>query len=425
MAKLVGDLVSATVRLGVYSQWYDPEPGPASLPAVYARLLAARGHSVRVLTGYPNYPIGKLYPGYTGRRPMVEYREGIPVHRVPLIPSHSGSALGRVANYLSFAGSATVLGARDLGGVDALWVYNSPATVGLPLLLRRAARATPFLLHVQDLWPESVLHSGMLPAGRAGAVAERLLRRLVERIERAADHIAVISPSVADLLTARGVPADKISYVPNPTDETLFHPRDRRADIRRLIGGADGDFLLMYAGSLGQVQALDTVIDAMGHLRNHPQIKLVFVGTGIAETGLQDQVTRLALTSVRFHGRVPAGDVPDLMAAADAQLVSLRDDPFLAMTTPSKISAILGSAQPVVGVLTGDGADVIDQAGAGVVCPPGDAADLAATILRFAERGPAAWRATGECGLAHYQRHMSAARTAENVERLLMRMAAQ
>lgn len=413
------------MRLGVYSQWYDPEPGPASLPGVYARLLAARGHSVRVLTGYPNYPTGKLYPGYTGRRPMVERRDGIPVHRVPLIPSHSGSALGRVANYVSFAASAAALGARDLDAVDALWVYNSPATVGLPLLLRRRAQATPFLLHVQDLWPESVLHSGMLPAGRPGAVAERLLRRLVERIERAADHIAVISPSVAGLLAERGVPADKISYVPNPTDETLFRPRDRRADVRQLIGGAEGDVVLMYAGSLGHVQALDTVIDAMSHLRSHRQIKLVLVGTGIAEAGLRDQVTRLALTAVRFHGRVSAGDIPDLMAAADVQLVSLRDDPFLAMTTPSKIAAILGSAQPVIAVLTGDGADVIGQADAGVVCAPGDAADLAATILRFAEGGPAAWRAAGDCGLVYYQRHMSAARTGENVERLLRRMTAQ
>lgn len=410
------------MQFGIYSQWYDPEPGPAALPGIYARELSARGHAVRVLTGFPNYPAGRLYDGYLGHRPVVEYRDRIAIRRVPLIPSHSGSAAGRVANYLSFAASAGLLNSRAFKDSDAFWVYNSPATVGIPLLLRKRKTARPFLLHVQDLWPESVVHSGMMPGGRFGALAESLLHALVARVESAADHIAVISPSVQECLIGRGVPLAKVSYVPNPTDEGLFYPRTRDPAVRRKLGGED-DVVIMYGGNLGHVQALDLVIDAMALLRDHPEIKLVLVGSGIAEAALRDQVARLGLTSVRFHGRVPPGDVPDLMAAADVQLVSLRADPFLAMTIPSKIQAILASAQPILGVLEGDGAAVIRQAGAGLVCSPGNPADIAAALLDLAGRDGATRRLLGRAGYDHYRLHMSAGMAGDAVEKLLIRMA--
>ncbi len=410
------------MRLGVYAQWYDPEPGPASLPGVYARALSERGHDVRVLTGFPNYPTGRLYPGYTGRRALVETRDGIPVHRVPVYPNHGQSAVGRVANYVSFAMSATLLGSNDLARADALWVYNSPATVALPLLLRRRRSRTPFLLHVQDLWPESVVESGMLPTGALGSMATSAIRAIVRHAEAAASAIAVISRSVEDLLVAKGLPREKIVYVPNPTDESLFYPRARRPEIRSQFAASD-DFVLMYAGSLGYVQALEVSVFAMELLKDRPDIKLVLVGSGIAEPSLRRLVARLGLKSVIFHGRTSPEQIPDLMAAADVQLVSLRDDRFLAATTPSKIQAILASRTPILAVLKGDGADLVIRSGGGLVCQPGDPGELAATIRRYADM-PCADRALlGQSGRDYYGAHMSASQTAGAVEELLVRIA--
>lgn len=412
---------ASQMHLGIYSQWYDPEPGPASLPGIYARQLASRGHQVEVLTGFPNYPTGKLHAGYGGRRPITETRDGIPVHRVPLVPSHSGSTIGRVANYTSFAASASLLGSHLLNYVDALWVYNSPATVGIPLVLRRRKSARPFLLHVQDLWPESALNSGMIPPGRLASGAEWLLRKLVDHIEAAATEIAVISPSVLEALVERGVPRERISYVPNPTDEVLFQPRARNSSVRRRLA-PEGDVVFMYAGSLGHVQALDRIIDAMPLVRNHRNIKLVFVGSGVAEASLREQAAHLELTSVEFLGRVTPNEIPDLLAAADVQIVSLRDDPFLAMTIPSKLQAILASAQPILGVLSGDGAALVRQAGAGVVCHAGSPGDIAAAMIDLAGQGSEARQRLGQSGYDHYQRHMSASMAGEAVEKLLIRM---
>ncbi len=414
------------MRIGVFSQWYDPEPGPASLPGVYARALTARDHQVRVLTGFPNYPNGHLYPGYRGRRPITEIRDGIPVHRVPLYPNHGASALGRVANYTSFALSASVLGSRDFASVDAMWVYNSPATIGLPLMLQSRLHRTPYLMHVQDLWPDSVINSGMLPSGRVGRIAEAALGALVRRMESAAAEIAVISPSVRTLLIDRGVPDSKISYVPNPTDERVFYPRERIPELRQeLLDGAPPDtVVVMYAGSLGHVQALEIAVEAMAQMRNQP-IRLVMAGSGIAEAELRAQVARLGLVSVGFLGRRPAGSIPDLMAAADMQLVSLRDDPFLAATTPSKVPAILASAQPVVAAMAGDGAALLRHSGAGVVCPPGDSTALAASIVELAARSVQDRVALGRSGREFYLSHMSVERTAETVETILRRIAAK
>lgn len=412
------------MKVGVFSQWYDPEPGPASLPGVYARALAARGHRVRVLTGFPNYPDGRLYPGYGGRRPTSEMRDGLPVHRVPLYPNHGSSALGRAANYSSFAISAALLGSPDFARADAMWVYNSPATVGVPLLLHSRLRRTPYLLHVQDLWPESVMHSGMLPTGKVGRIAEAALGVLVRRMESAAADVAVISPSVRRLLTDRGVPDSKISYIPNPTDETRFYPRVRQPKVRaELLDGAPPDTLVvMYAGSLGHVQGLHHAIHAMSALRDQ-RIRLVVAGSGIAEAELGALVSQLRLTSVRLLGRRPAETIPQLMAAADVQLVSLRNDEFLAATTPSKLPAILASARPVVAAITGDGAELIRCSGAGAVCAPGDREALAAAFAQMAGYSAEERLALGNSGRQFYLQHMSVERAAMAVETILCRMA--
>jgi colanic acid biosynthesis glycosyl transferase WcaI len=262
----------------------------------------------------------------------------------------------------------------------------------------------------------------MLPTGALGSIATSGIRALVRHAEAAASAIAIISPSVGGLLAANGVPREKIAYVPNPTAESLFYPRTRRPEIRSQFA-APADFVLMYAGSLGHVQALEVSILAMELLKDRADIKLVLVGSGIAEPSLRELVTRLGLKSVLFHGRTSSERVPDLMAAADVQLVSLRDDPFLAATTPSKIQATMASGIPILAALKGDGADLVLRSGGGLVCQPAEPGELAATIRRFADMCGAERALLGQSGRDYYGAHMSASRTAGVVEDLLVRIA--
>jgi glycosyltransferase involved in cell wall biosynthesis len=367
------------------SQWFDPEPGPAAIPGIFAREFVRAGHDVSILTGFPNYPTGTLYPGYRQRIREVSSNGGTRLTRVPLFPNHSSSSLGRIVNYASFAMSATTFGAGALKDVEAVWVYNSPVTVSLPLLAHTMRGRIPYFLHVQDVWPDSLIESGMFPRGVAGAAAAATVRRIVKITEKYSAVVGVISPSVRELILSRNpqISPSKIIYLPNPTDESLFRPMAGRGAEDE--GRGRSEFTLMYVGAIGEVQGLETVLDAAEILKSRPEIRFCIVGDGIAKERLERDAHARGLTNTAFVGRIPKESVPAMMATADAQLVSLADSAFLRYTTPSKISSLLASEVPIIGHIAGDGAKLLQASRAALTVEPGDAQALAAVTARMAD----------------------------------------
>lgn len=393
------------MRIGILTQWYDPEPGPAAIPGVLARQFAALGHDVRVLTGFPNYPTGRVYEGHRQTWRKTRTVDGVTVTRVPLYASHDSSAVGRALNYVSFAVSATVLGARSLRGCDMVWVYNSPATVALPLLVHTRWGRLPYFLHVQDLWPDSLVHSGMFPDGRAGRLALAVVSKTVSLTERLARRVGIISPSVADLIQRRNpdVGPDDVVYVPNPTDEDLF-TFDEVSERR--VGEP---FVLMYSGAIGDVQGLESVVEAVGALPMDVDLRFVVVGDGIALDRLKALTAQVdSVGRIEFVGRVPKERVPGLMQQAHAHLVSLGASQFLEHTTPSKIPSLLASGAVVLGVIAGDGARLVVESGAGVVVAPGDTDSLQAALVSLTLLTSDDLRTRGRSGRRHYDAHFSA-----------------
>ena len=147
------------MRILFLTQWFQPEPSIKGLP--FAKALRDRGHEVEVLTGFPNYPGGKVYPGYRVRLWQSEIMEGIRVHRVALYPSHDKSALRRMGNYLSFALTSATIGPFLVRRPDVVYVYNL-VTLGLTSRLLQLIYGCPVVYDIQDLWPDSVSGSGML-----------------------------------------------------------------------------------------------------------------------------------------------------------------------------------------------------------------------------------------------------------------------
>lgn len=402
--------IPVQLKVGMLTQWFDPETGPAALPGVYAREMVRAGQSVSVLTGFPNYPDGKIYPGFS-QSLRNRSREGqIQVTRVPLYPNHSSSAIGRILNYLSFALSGSTLGIGALRKTDAVWVYNSPATVSLPLFVNTIFGRKPYFLHVQDLWPDSLINSGMIPGGAVGRVIEKSISSLVRLTERRAAVIGVISPSVKELILRRNphVAASKIVYVPNPTDEELFTDV-RTIDAQDLpIVPWSGKFVFMYLGAIGEAQGLDMWLDAARHLRLNSDIAFVFVGEGTAKERLHKRALAEDLDNVVFHGRIPKIDVPRYMATSSVQIVSLGADEFLRYTIPSKISSILASRLPLLAQIAGDGAELVRSSGAGLTVDPGDVAALSESIETMAHMSSSDLDAAAQSGLDYYRANMSA-----------------
>lgn len=401
------------MKIGILSQWFDPETGPAALPGVYAREFVRAGHEVAVLTGFPNYPEGRIYDGYAQRPRLVENLEGITVTRVPLYPNHSRSAVGRVMNYSSFAASAAALGGGGLRDVDAIWVYNSPITVHAPVMVHSRGGAVPYFLHVQDLWPESLTESGMIPGGRVGSAIGAAASRVVRSMERRAAAIGIISPSVRELILSRnpGVDPGRIVFAPNPANEEIFRPR-----MNAVVRDPATPFTVLYAGAIGDVQGLETVVEAVDSLaRSGIDVRLNIAGDGIARYRLEALVADRGMSAIRFLGRVPQQQIPELMSQADAHLVSLADSEFLRRTMPSKIPALLASGVPILGVVAGDGADVLRESGAAVLAQPGNRDSVISAIRSLATASAHDLAAHGESGRRYYESRFAAEASARTI----------
>ncbi|HEY9175919.1 MAG TPA: glycosyltransferase family 4 protein [Verrucomicrobiae bacterium] len=385
------------MRILILSQWFDPEPSFKGLQ--FAQALQARGHSVQVLTGFPNYPGGKIYPGYRVRLWQREVLRGIPVLRVCLYPSHSRSAIGRILNYLSFALSSSVLGPLLAKPADVAYVYHPPATVGLPALALKYLRRIPFVYDVQDLWPDTLAATGMVNA----LMALRLVGRWCQFVYAAASRVTVLSPGFKQRLSERGVPADKIRVIYNWT-----HTIPPAAPDPALADALDGGFVVLFAGNLGAAQGLDTVLDAAKLAQNrHPSVRFVFVGSGVEEPRLRQRVATEGLANVLFLGRRPPEAMGGVYAWASALLVHLRDDPLFDITIPSKTQAYLAMGKPILMGMRGDAADLVRAAGAGIVFTPGQPAALVQALEKLLAMPESERQRIGESGRAYYEANLS------------------
>jgi glycosyltransferase involved in cell wall biosynthesis len=389
------------MRILLLSQYYTPEPDIKV--HLLARSLVARGHQVTTITGFPNYPHGQIYPGYHQRLWQREIKDGVQVIRLPLYPDHSRSVIRRTLNYLSFAASASILGPILCGPADVMWVYHPPLTIGFPAWLIGLLRRIPFIYEVQDMWPETLTATGMLLSPRVVGIVGALARTLYSR----AAAITVISTGFQHNLIDKGVPAEKIHVIPNWADEELYQPTSPAESLAVEYGMA-GRFNIVYGGNLGAAQAMENVLAAAALLRDLPQIQFVLIGDGLDEPALRRQAAEQQLDNVRFIGRQPAERMPHFFALADLLLVHLKRDPLFEITIPSKTLAYLACGRPIVAAVAGDAADVVRDAGAGMVCPPEDPVALARAVRALVALPPAERERMGQAGrqafLAHFTR---------------------
>jgi len=384
------------MRILLLTQWYPPEP--AHTPEEFITTLHEFGYDVEVLTGFPNYPSGNLFPGYKLRPWMKEERDGIPIGRAFLYPDHSRSGFKRALNYISFALSSAILGKWLVQKPDIIFVYHPPLTIGIPGIILSKLWRIPFVYQVQDMWPETLRATGMLSNERILHWIDVFARAIYKR----ANAICVISPGFRRNLIEKGVPDEKLHVISNWVDTSVYYPAEPDAELAQKLG-LDGKFNIMYGGNIGAAQALDVVLEAANRLQDHPQIQFVLVGDGVALPALQQKAQAMGLTNVKFLGRYPAAEMANLYALADVLLVHLKDDPLFQITIPHKIFAYLASAKPILAAVRGDAADVIEEIGAGLVCPPEDVQALVETTLAFYEMSDEELAEMGERGLRSVQ----------------------
>lgn len=410
------DLPHRSLRVGVIAQWYPPEPDIRI--RTLAQGLAGRGHSVTVVTGFPNYPDGALYPGYRLRWRQWEADGPVRVLRVPLYPDHSPSVIRRAANYLSFAGAAAILAPPLIGPLDVVWAYQPPLTVAVPAIAVSALRGAPYIIEVQDLWPDTLIASGMTSEG----ILTRVIDRAARVVYRLATAVSVISPGFEQRLLQRGVPAAKVHVIPNWADTAHYAPRPTDAGLASEIG-LDSTFTVVYGGNLGPAQGLANVLRAAAMLAPEDGIHFVFVGTGVEHDMLVEMAGALHLRNVTFLGRKAPEEMSRYLSLGDVLLVHLRRDPLFEVTIPSKTLTYLAMGRPILGVVTGDPADVIRDAGAGLTCAQDDPAALVDAVRRLRDMTAAQRAAMGALARQAFDKHYSAPALIDRYEVLFNQVA--
>lgn len=403
------------MRIAYVTQWFPPEQR-TTVPAAIADGLAARGHEVDVVTGFPNYPTGKLHVDFPLRWYRRDVRsEHVTVHRAPLYPSHSRSASRRSVNYISFAASSAWTSRRRLLRPDVWLTYSSPATAGLAAASAPRRLRSPSCLIIQDLWPDSVTDSGFV-AGRLGRVAEGALSRFCEWIYRRSDAIGVISPGMRDILVNRGVPPWKIYDTPNWVDGTSLELEATASDLRQSLGLPPGR-LFMYAGNLGELQGLGPLVEAFAQC---PLAQLVLVGDGVAQPELKRLRSERGLANVHFIPPQDSVRIGRYIAASDVQIVSLKDTPLLRATMPSKVQASMAAGRPVLAHAPGDVAELVAGAGAGLAAPPGNVERTAAAIRQFCSMDADQLRQWGQAARRCYDERFSPTAGVARLEDMLV-----
>lgn len=386
-------------RVVLLTQWFDPEPTFKGL--LFARELQNRGYNVEVVTGFPNYPGGKFYPGYRLRWIQREVTDGISITRLPLYPSHNNRALPRIANYLSFCISAFLYLTFFARRADILYAYHPPLTVGLTAAMAKLFRQTPSVLDVQDMWPDTLSATGMLSASFPLRIISVLCRWVYSRM----DHIVVLSPGFKRLLVSRGVPDCKVTMIYNWADESAI---SAKRETRPSLMTDNGTFRVLFAGNMGLAQNLGVVLDAAKIVTAaNDNVEFCFLGGGLETTNIKRRALDENIACVRFFPKVSMNEVGSYLSAADCLLVNLRPDPLFEITIPSKTQAYMSAGRPIIIAVAGDAAALVKNAKAGIAVPPGDAVALANAILKMAALDKKDRDAMAQAARKFYHAHLS------------------
>ena len=403
------------MRILFLSQWFQPESFFKGLP--FAKSLSEKGHAVEVLTGFPNYPGGKLYPGYRVRLYQREIMEGITIHRIPLYPSHDTSAFHRILNYVSFSLSAFLLGPWLTRKFDVIYVYNL-VTLGPPAFFMRQIFGSKVIIDVQDLWPESVANSNML----RNKCVLCILKRVCNWVYHKADFLTVLSPGFKQELASRGISPNNIEIIYNWCDESAITPNgyssgsEIRPDLK-------GKFVVLFAGSMGIVQGLDTLLDCAKLCEvTLPDVQFVLIGGGVDCSRLQQRTRELALTNVVFYPSRPAKEMGDIFNLANALIVHLVDDPLFRITIPSKTQAYLYVGKPIIMAMRGDAGDIVRNSGAGIVCEPENPEAMMQAIRLLREMTETERQNLGASGCRYYRENLSLKQGVERFENIMTKL---
>jgi colanic acid biosynthesis glycosyl transferase WcaI len=405
-------------RLTILSQWYPPEQAPfGRMMHELAADLAQRGWDVTVITGFPNHPRGTVFDGYQKRWCLEESSDGVRICRVWLATCANRSTATRLATFATFTLTSTWRLLR-MPRPDVVFAVMQPLSLAMTLPLIARLKRCALVFNLQDLHPDTQIRLGM--------VRHRWLIGALRALERYGyRHCAALSV-ICDAFRVHavrcGASPERVHVIGNWVDTHRIHPVPEEETVRREAGIAPGQFVALWAGTLGHVSGAMLVLEAAECLRDRPDIRILIIGEGPLRADLLRSAAARGLSNVAFLPFQPEDRLCAVQSAGDVSIVTLSAD-FAESSVPSKVLAYLAAGRAVIAAVPGHSptAEMIQRAGVGVVVDAGDAVALAAAIRSLADdRGRA--RRLGGRARDFAAEHLSRAAATERYNRLFTQL---
>ena len=399
------------MRVLLVTQYFYPENFKSNDIALE---LTKRGHKVTVLTGLPNYPEGKIYKSYGFFKRTKEYYQGVNVIRTWLVPRGKGGGIRLFLNYFSWAFFASIKAffLAFKKEFDAVIVHEpSPITQGLPAIVVKKIQKIPLHFWVLDLWPESLSSAG----GINNKYVLSIFTSMVKYIYNNSDKILISSKGFKESILAKGDYNEKLIYFPNWAEDSIL-----KGSSDYIIPDLPKGFKIIFAGNIGVAQDVNSIIEAALILKEKIDIHFVFVGDGRSKVQLEDFVRENDLNqTVHFLGRFPIDAMKTFFNQADVLLVSLKDELIFNATVPAKLQAYLCTQKPILGMLNGEGASIINDANCGLSSNAGDSSGLSEKILELYGMSIEERNILGANGFKYFEKNFTMGKCIDNLEFIL------
>ena len=358
----------------IHTQYYPPEKGaaPTRLSELAANLVNA-GHDVTILAAMPNYPTGKIFPGYGGF--VKREKEGnIKFVRTWIYPTKSSKMIPRLVNYFSFVISSFLGGLFFLRKSDYLLTESPPLFIGMSSYLLCFLKRCRWIFNVSDLWPDSAVNMGVIGMGTSYKISKVLEKFFYRKAWLTSGQSKEIIEGVKQT-----VPGTKTYHLSNGADVSRFNPALRSQKIHTELG--DGvECVAVYAGLHGMAQGLDQIVEAAKYLRClNGKLKIVFIGDGPDKEMLMKNAADLQI--IKFLDPQPKEKIPEFLASSDIALVPLKT--YIHGAVPSKIYEAMASAVPILLVAEGESTTIMNETNSGIVIKPGEIKEIADNLIKL------------------------------------------
>ncbi|NLN94204.1 MAG: glycosyltransferase family 4 protein [Candidatus Hydrogenedens sp.] len=391
-------------------QYFPPEPGaPAARTHEHTREWVRQGHDVTVICGIPNHPDGEVPRAYKRDFIYEEIHDDVQVLRVWFYVTPNRGKIRRSISFLSFMFASLFWGIFRGGRADVVVATSPQLLCGAAGYLLSRIKRCPFVFEVRDLWPDQIVDLGVIRNQRIIT----WLRKLESFLYEKAAAIVTVAEAVRQKLIERGLPPGKVHTITNAIALDIFAPRDRIGTMRHRYGWSE-NFLVMYIGTHGMSQGLETVIAAAEKLQDVEGLRFVFVGAGAERENLMALAGEKGLENVEFIPAQPRAETPDFYAAADLCLVPLKKKEVFLTNIPSKMFEIMACARPILLGAEGQARELLEAANAGVAYAPEDA-DALVEAVRVFHNDPDQGRLFGENGRRYVEQHCNRALKAQEM----------